>query len=76
MRMPESAYALAWVVDLLRRHNIPFQAVGGLAARAYGATRPLVDLDFYLPLGESCPVLLPEVSPYVTWGPEHYRDPH
>lgn len=68
-----AASALAWVVDLLRRHRIPFQAVGGLAARAYGATRPLVDLDFYLPM-ERLPELLPEIAPHLVWGPEHHRD--
>ena len=74
--MPDPVPALRWVVDLLGRHRVPFQAVGGLAARAHGATRPLVDLDFYLPLREVWPALLPEVGPFVTWGPEHYRDPH
>lgn len=71
--MLDPAVALAWVVDLLQRHGISFQAVGGLAARAYGATRPLVDLDFYIPM-ERFPELLPEISPYVVWGPEHFRD--
>ena len=71
--MRDPAAALAWVVGLLDRHCIPFQAVGGLAARAYGATRPLIDLDFYIPM-ERFPELLPEASAYVVWGPEHYRD--
>ena len=71
--MNNAAAALAWVADLLQRYRIPFQVVGGLAARAYGATRPLVDLDFYIPM-ERFPELLPEISPHVVWGPEHYRD--
>ena len=71
--MSEPMIALAWVVDLLQRHRIPFQAVGGLAARAYGATRPLVDLDFYIPM-ERFPELLPEIAPHLVWGPEHYLD--
>jgi hypothetical protein len=71
--MHDPAAALAWVVGLLERHDIPFQAVGGLAARAYGATRPLADLDFYIPM-ERFPELLPKASPHVVWGPEHYRD--
>ncbi len=41
--------ALRWIRDELDRMGIPFQAVGGLAARAHGGTRPLVDLDFYIP---------------------------
>lgn len=71
--MADAASALAWVVDLLQRRRIPFQAVGGLAARAYGATRPLVDLDFYIPM-ERFHELLPEINPHRVWGPEHYRD--
>jgi hypothetical protein len=41
--------ALGWIVEVLRRADVPFQVVGGLAARAFGATRPLADLDFYVP---------------------------
>ena len=40
---------LRWIVELLRRLDVPFQAVGGLAANAYGARRPPADLDFYVP---------------------------
>jgi hypothetical protein len=43
------AAALRWIVGILEAQAIPFQVVGGLAARAYGATRPLVDLDLYVP---------------------------
>lgn len=70
----DPAAALAWVVELLQQHGIPFQAVGGLAARAYGATRELADLDFYIPM-ERFPELH-EAAAYVVWGPEHYRDAH
>ena len=36
---------LAFVVAALRRRGIPFQVTGGLAAIAYGARRPLFDID-------------------------------
>lgn len=42
--------ALYWVVNLLERFSISYQVVGGLAAQAYGATRPLVDIDLYIPM--------------------------
>jgi hypothetical protein len=66
---------LRWITDLFRRHDAPFQVVGGLAARAYGATRPLVDLDFYLP-GEAVERVLPEIEPLLTrpLGPVDHED--
>lgn len=41
--------ALAVVLDVLDRHGVAHQIGGGLAARAWGATRPLVDLDLWVP---------------------------
>lgn len=73
--MSDPTAALAWVVNLLHHRQVPFQAVGGLAARAYGATRELVDFDFYIPM-DRFPELLDEVTPYIVWGPEHYKDAH
>lgn len=64
---------LGWIVGLLHKLDIPFQAVGGLAANAYGARRPLADLDFYVPttrLGE----IATAVAPYLVRAPSHYRD--
>ncbi len=63
--------ALRWIVDVLERHQVPYQIVGGAATRAYGACRELVDIDIYLPFDEAAG-LLEEIRPYVTWGPEHH----
>lgn len=65
--------ALAWMVEILHRHNVPYQVVGGLAAKAYGAQRPLFDIDMYVPFDRATGVL-EEIAPYITWGPEHYVD--
>lgn len=55
--------ALTWIVSLLNRHHITYQIVGGLAAKAYGATRPLVDIDVYAPL-DRAQAALEEMRPY------------
>lgn len=65
--------ALRWVVSLLTRYEIPYQICGGMAAKAYGATRPLVDIDFYAALQESphFQEFLKEIHPYLIgeWSP-------
>jgi hypothetical protein len=65
--------ALRWIVSLLSQYAIPYQICGGLAAQAYGATRPLVDIDIYAALQERphFDELLRELQPYVVraWGP-------
>jgi hypothetical protein len=71
--MNEQAAALRWIVRVLQRLSVPFQAVGGLAARAYGARRPLHDLDFYVPtdrLGD----VAEAVAAHVTRPPTPHRD--
>ncbi len=60
--------ALAWLVDLFERHAVPYQVVGGLAARAYGATRPVVDVDLYMPF-EQAQSLLAEIQPFIVRPP-------
>lgn len=69
----EAADALRWITRLVEGAGITFQAVGGLAARAYGADRPIVDLDFYV-LGEDFEALLVAAGDACVWGPERYRD--
>ncbi len=68
--------ALGWIVSLLNRYSIPYQMCGGLAAKAYGATRPLVDIDMYAALqdaphsrpfmDEVQPYLIREFTPYLS----------
>jgi hypothetical protein len=65
--------ALRWIVEVLRRADVPFQVAGGLAARAYGATRPLADLDFYVPTSR-LDEIADLVSAHVLRPPRLYRD--
>ena len=45
MLTPGQRDALRMVTDTLRKQGIVFHLTGGLAAIAYGATRPLYDID-------------------------------
>jgi len=63
--------ALAWVVGELERRVIPYQVVGGLAARAWGGSREVVDIDLYVPLDQARQFLI-DIGEYVVWGPQYY----
>jgi len=65
--------AFNWIVGILQKHQIPFQVSGGLAARAYNATRPLNDIDIDIP-NECFPVIIEDVRPYVTHELGRYVD--
>lgn len=67
------AEALRWISEVFARTGAQYQVVGGLAARAYGATRPLVDLDFYVS-ARDMPRVLASVGDSCVWGPKHFRD--
>ena len=43
--MPESAFEPARALEALGRHGVEYVLVGGLGARAHGATRPTSDID-------------------------------
>lgn len=59
-------HALRWIVDVLRKHDIPFQITGGFAAHIYGATRPIADIDLDIPEG-ALEKILPEIQKYAIY---------
>ena len=65
--------ALKWITDKLIELDIPYQIVGGLAAKCYGSTRPLHDIDFYIP-GKYITILENELTEYIEAPPEHLND--
>lgn len=65
--------AFSWIISLLQEHSIPFQIIGGLASKMYGATRPLADIDCTV-LKESIEKLLSYVKEYISYGPKLYKD--
>jgi hypothetical protein len=63
--------ALEWIVEKAGEHELPYQVVGGLAAIAHGGSRPLHDIDLYMPIGDPhWPDFLAAIDTYVVWGPE------
>jgi hypothetical protein len=64
--------ALIWITDILKKQQIPFQITGGLAARAYGATRPIDDIDIDIP-EDAFTIVQKEVLEFITYGPAQYK---
>jgi hypothetical protein len=70
---PKTLKALRWIVGILDKHKIPYRIGGGFAAHVYGSNRPVNDIDISLS-GKYFPVILPDVSEYITAGPQHYSN--
>lgn len=71
MKNPHAA--LLWITQLLTQFEIPYQVAGGLAARAYGSTRELVDIDIDIPqVGFN--KIYDSVKEYIIDGPKQYQD--
>ena len=68
-----TALALQWIVNIFHKYQIPFQITGGLAAKAYGSTRPLNDIDIDVP-EEHITEMFSDVQDYRIFGPKRYRD--
>ncbi|MBA4336335.1 hypothetical protein C0416_00990 [bacterium] len=71
--MENTEKAFKWIVGLLKSNKIPFQISGGFAARLYGSTRPLFDIDIDIP-DNSFYKLIPFVQNYIVYGPERFQD--
>lgn len=65
--------AFGWICSILKDRSIPFVCTGGLAARVYGATRPLFDIDIDIP-EDRFAELIPLVQEYRVSGPERLSD--
>lgn len=63
--------ALLFVASVFDENRIPYKIGGGLAARVYGAARPVNDIDISVS-GKHFPVIVPKVSAYITAGLKHY----
>lgn len=63
--------SLEWIVSIFKKHNVPYQIAGGLAAKIYGSARPLNDID--IPEAGIAKIL-DDVKEYVTYGPIRHID--
>ena len=71
--MDKAYSALVWITAILRRYDVPFLISGGFAAKLYGSPRDLNDIDIDIP-EERFKDILEEVKPYITYGPDQYKD--
>lgn len=71
--MQDHRIPLRWITDLLGALRVPYQAAGGLAARAHGATRALADLDFYVS-SSRLPEIARAAGAHVVRPPSRHRD--
>ncbi|MBI4135009.1 MAG: hypothetical protein HY471_02800 [Candidatus Sungbacteria bacterium] len=65
--------AFLWIEKLLRKHKIPFQVTGGLAASVYGSERGYRDIDILI-RPNVLPKVLPLINKYIVFGPGRYKD--
>lgn len=63
--------AIQWIVALLNARSIPFQICGGLAARGYGASRALNDIDLFVP-GEHFQTVVADGDAHISKPAGHY----
>ncbi len=62
-----------WIINILKKHEVPFQITGGLAAKVYGSSRELVDIDIDVPESKFEEILT-EVKDFIIFGPAQYKD--
>ena len=71
--MRNTKSALKWIISLMEDNHIQYQVVGGLAAKTYGASRELVDIDLYVS-GKDFQKACELAKDHLTWDPKHYKD--
>lgn len=65
--------ALHWIIEILNKNKIDYQISGGFAGRIFGSKRELHDIDIDISKKDFNKIL-PEISDYIIYGPNHYID--
>lgn len=68
MENKDTEKAFKWIVGILEKHDVPFQVTGGLAARVYGSTRALNDIDIDIS-DDDLDKIFPDVEEHIIFGP-------
>lgn len=63
--------ALIWIKRILEDNNTPYQIVGGFAAHIHGGSRPVADIDLYIPK-ECASEILISAANYISKPLTHY----
>jgi len=73
MKIRDTESAFKWIINIIQKHEIPFQIKGGLASNLYGVKRELADIDISIP-EDRFDELLPDIKDFIKYGPEQYLD--
>jgi hypothetical protein len=65
--------ALGWILGILNEQQIPYQIVGGTAAHIYGGSRPIADIDMYIPK-ERAAALASRLESFISKPLKHYLE--
>ena len=71
--MKNTEAAFHWITDILEKNKIPYKISGGMAAKIYGVTRELADIDIEIK-NKHITVVSELVKPYLAFGPTNYKD--
>jgi hypothetical protein len=73
MKIKDTENAFKWIINILQKHNIPFQIEGGFASQLYGVKRELADIDISIP-EHRFEELITDIKEYIVYGPKQYLD--
>ena len=71
--MKNTEKAFIWITDILEKKGIEYKISGGFAARVYGVSRELADIDIEVK-DDDIKIIREQVKPYIMYGPKRYVD--
>lgn len=74
--MKNTKAAFLWIVNILKKHKVPYQITGGFAAKIYGAKRKLADIDIEIPeekFDDIYDAVYKDVKKFIIFAPKRYK---